>query len=120
VVFTASNAVAQTYDNSELCVRTSTDLIHWSPTSAAGTIPACAASYAPPPSGSDGVYYPYIYPSFIGDTGDPLTGGLHPRVFFQKFQAYGNDPTSQAFPSPWQTYYVGLESIALNVTLHLP
>jgi hypothetical protein len=115
--FMASPVADNTFDNEGICIRTSPDLIHWSPTSTPGTTPACAAFYQTPKSGTTN--HTDIYTSFIGEGGDPLTGGSAPLVFFQEFDAYDNDAGSDSFPNPWSTSHVALKSIPVNVTYHL-
>jgi len=66
-----------------ISVRSSTDLLHWS---------APLATYSPP-SGHD-----LYYPSFIGETGDPLVGGASPRLFFSTFVSFP-DWTQSEFDS---------------------
>jgi hypothetical protein len=124
--FQASPSPDQTFDNSQICIRTSPDLIHWSPTSTPGTTPQCAtffqtaAGYGKPGGGTGTtlLHHTEIYPTLIGETGDPLVGGPAPRVFFQDFEAHDNNPSLDTFPSPWSTYHYGLESTPVNVTFH--
>jgi hypothetical protein len=107
-------AAVQKFDDQGICIRASTDLVHWTPASTPGSDPPCLAFYKTAPSG--GTNFTEVYTSFIGDGVDPQTGGAAPRVFFQEFEAFDNDAGSNAFPKPWNEYNVGLESIAVNVT----
>jgi hypothetical protein len=117
MAFMASDAAIETQDNTGICVRKSTDLIHWSPSTTLGNTPPCVAFFqtAPTTSGGATTYHTDLYPTLMGEGGDPLTGGSAPRVFFQNFDAYENTPTSDNFPAPWKTYSVELDSIPLYV-----
>jgi hypothetical protein len=118
LAFQAASDGTQNYDASGICIRTSTDLIHWSPSNAApgASPPACAAPFYRTSPDSSGTARMDVYPTLIGDTGDPLTGGAAPVVFYQNFPVpSGTNPN--AFPvSGWSVSE--LDSIPVNVTGH--
>jgi hypothetical protein len=86
-----------TLDNEGICVRESSDLIHWSPgETAPSSPPDCLAFFQTPSSGT--THHTDIYPTLVGDTGSQLVGAGSPYVFFQNFVAFKDDAGSDAFP----------------------
>jgi hypothetical protein len=120
LAFVASKGGHQTLDNLGICIKTSTDLIHWFPSTGPTTGPdkggpGCAAFYQTSPilDGGTTQYRTDLYTTLIGENGDPLTGGPAPLVFFQNYEPAGNQPDSGDFPM-WSTAV--LDSIPVHIT----
>jgi hypothetical protein len=113
MVFMASDD--ETINDEGICLRTSKDLIHWSPEATdppeIPNPPTCLRYFAPANDRT------YVYPTLVGEGGNQLVGGASPFVFFQNFQELDNDAGDHDFPS-WTDSE--LDYIPVNVTVEYP
>jgi hypothetical protein len=99
----ADGVSPQTIDDEQVHIRVSSNLIDWS---------ATVATFQSPPD-SHGTYTD-IYPTLIGEAGNPLVGTTNPRVYFQKFLSDPNS-SSTTFPSWGESPQPELDWVAMNI-----